>query len=319
MRRIGLITSGGDSPGMNAAIRAVVRKSIYHGLEPIGFRRGYAGLIANDMVQMNLGSVADIIQRGGTVLRTARSEEFLTPEGREKAVRNLRQAEIDGFIVIGGDGSFRGAMELQRMGINVVGVPASIDNDIPGTDYAIGFDTAVNTVLDAINKIRDTATSHERIFLIEVMGHRSGYIALNAGLAGGAETILIPELPFNLEEIMEKLHRGQARGKLHSIILVAEGAGDILEIGRKIREMSGMDTRATILGHIQRGGSPTATDRIIASQMAAMAVDLLMRGEAGKMVAYEAGRVVDRDLEYMLHARKSVDQSILELSNILAI
>ncbi|MDH7479222.1 MAG: 6-phosphofructokinase, partial [Syntrophomonadaceae bacterium] len=188
-----------------------------------------------------------------------------------------------------------------------------------GTEYAIGFDTAVNTVLDAINKIRDTATSHERVFIIGVMGHYSGYIALNAGLAGGAESILIPELPFDLDEIVEKLHRGAARGKLHSIILVAEGAGDALEIGRQIREMSGMDTRVTILGHIQRGGSPTATDRIIASQMAAQAVELLMRGESGKMVAYEAGRIIHRDLEQMLHAKKTIDEAILELAGILSI
>ena len=319
MRRIGLLTSGGDSPGMNAAIRAVVRKSIYHGLEPIGIKRGYAGLIAGDLMPMNLGSVADIIQRGGTILRTARSNEFLTPEGREQAIVNIRQAGLEGLVVIGGDGSFRGAIELHRAGVKVVGVPASIDNDIPGTEYAIGFDTAVNTVLDAINKIRDTATSHERVFIIGVMGHYSGYIALNAGLAGGAESILIPELPFDLDEIVEKLHRGAARGKLHSIILVAEGAGDALEIGRQIREMSGMDTRVTILGHIQRGGSPTATDRIIASQMAAQAVELLMRGESGKMVAYEAGRIIHRDLEQMLHAKKTIDEAILELAGILSI
>ncbi|NPV89453.1 MAG: 6-phosphofructokinase [Firmicutes bacterium] len=319
MKKIALLTSGGDSPGMNAAIRAVVRKSIYHGVEPVGIRRGYTGLIADDMFPMNLGSVADIIQRGGTILRTARSQEFMTVEGRQRAVANLRQREIDGLVVIGGDGSFRGAIDLHRMGVKVVGVPASIDNDIPGTDYAIGFDTAVNTVLDAINKIRDTATSHERIFLIEVMGHRTGFIAINAGLAGGAETILIPELSYDLDQIVEKLHRGQARGKLHSIILVAEGAGDILEIGRQIKEKSGMDTRATILGHIQRGGSPTATDRINASRLAALAVELLIEGETCKMTGFEAGRLTSRDLEYMLTAKKTLDQSILELSNILSI
>lgn len=319
MKRIALLTSGGDSPGMNAAIRAVVRKSIYHGLEPIGIRRGYSGLITDDMFTMNLGSVADIIQRGGTVLRTARCQEFLTEQGREHAVANLREREIDGLVVIGGDGSFRGAIDLHRMGVKVVGVPASIDNDIPGTDYAIGFDTAVNTVLDAINKIRDTATSHERIFLIEVMGHRTGFIAIHAGLAGGAETILIPELSYDIDQIVDKLHRGQARGKLHSIILVAEGAGDILEIGRQIREKSGMETRATILGHIQRGGSPTATDRVNASRLAALAVELLIEGESCKMTAFEAGRLISRDLEYMLTAKKTLDQSILELSNVLSI
>lgn len=319
MKRIALLTSGGDSPGMNAAIRAVVRKSIYHGLEPVGIRRGYSGLIADDMFTMNLGSVADIIQRGGTILRTARCQEFLTEEGRRHAVANLRQRKIDGLVVIGGDGSFRGAIDLHRIGVKVVGVPASIDNDIPGTDYAIGFDTAVNTVLDAVNKIRDTATSHERVFLIEVMGHRTGFIAINAGLAGGAETILIPELSYDLDQIVEKLHRGQARGKLHSIIIVAEGAGDILEIARQIKEKSGMDTRTIILGHIQRGGSPTATDRINASRLAALAVELLIEGESCRMAAFEAGRLINRDLEYMLDAKKTLDQSILELSNILSI
>jgi len=319
MQRIGLLTSGGDSPGMNAAIRAVVRKSIYHGLEPIGIRRGYAGLLAKEMSPMGLGSVADIIQRGGTVLRTARCREFLTEEGRQQAIANLQEAGIEGLIVIGGDGSFRGARELARRGVKVIGVPASIDNDIPGTDYAIGFDTAINTVLDAINKIRDTATSHERVFIIEVMGHRTGYIALSAGLAGGAESILIPELPFDLQEIVDKLHRGQARGKLHSIILVAEGAGDVMEIGRQIREMSGMDTRVTILGHIQRGGSPSAFDRILASRMAAMAVDLLIAGESNKMVGMVDGKLVAHDLETILEQRKEPDTSIMELANILAI
>jgi len=201
----------------------------------------------------------------------------------------------------------------------VIGVPASIDNDIPGSDYAIGFDTALNTVLDAINKIRDTATSHERVFIIEVMGHRSGYIALNAGLAGGAESVLMPELPFDLQEIVDKLHRGAARGKLHSIILVAEGSGDAMEIGRQIHKMSGMDTRVTILGHIQRGGGPSAFDRILASRMASLAVDLLVAGESGKFVSYEAGTLQGRDFEYMLSSKKELDQSMLELTNILAI
>lgn len=319
MQRIGLLTSGGDSPGMNAAIRAIVRKSIYHGLEPIGIRRGYAGLLAKEMSPMGLGSVADIIQRGGTILRTARCREFLTEEGRQQAVANLQEAGIEGLIVIGGDGSFRGARELARRGVKVIGVPASIDNDIPGTDYAIGFDTAINTVLDAINKIRDTATSHERVFIIEVMGHRTGYIALSAGLAGGAESILIPELPFDLQEIVDKLHRGQARGKLHSIILVAEGAGDVMEIGRQIREMSGMDTRVTILGHIQRGGSPSAFDRILASRMAAMAVDLLRAGESNKMVGMVDGKLVAHDLETILEQHKEPDTGIMELAEILAI
>jgi 6-phosphofructokinase 1 len=304
---------------MNAAIRAVVRKSIYHGLEPIGIRRGFTGLIANEMVLMELGSVADIIQRGGTILRTARSKEFMTPEGREIAIENLRKSQIDGLVVLGGDGSFRGALKIAEAGINVIGIPASIDNDVPCTEYSIGFDTAVNTVLDAINKIRDTATSHERIFIIEVMGHRSGYIALEAGLAGGAESILLPEISYDLEEIVTKLRRGQARGKLHSILVVAEGAVNAIELGNQIQERAKMDTRVTILGHIQRGGSPTAMDRVLASRMAAHAVDLLIQGKSRKMVGIKAGEVRSWDLDSISICTKTPDKDLIELANILAI
>jgi 6-phosphofructokinase 1 len=319
LRRIGVLTSGGDAPGMNAAIRAVVRKSIYHGVEPMGIRRGFSGLIANEIIPLGLGSVADIIHRGGTILRTARSAEFMTPEGPPIAVENLQTAGIDGVVILGGDGSFRGALKLAELGIKVVGVPASIDNDIPCTDYSIGFDTAVNTVIDAINKIRDTATSHERIFIIEVMGHRSGYIALDAGLAGGAESILIPEVPYDLEEIAAKLRRGQARGKLHSILVVAEGAVNVFELGNQIREMTEMDTRVTILGHIQRGGPPTAMDRLLASRMAAHAVDLLRQGDTRKMVGMKAGQIETWDLDSILHSRKQPNRDIMELASILAI
>ncbi|NLK51313.1 MAG: 6-phosphofructokinase [Syntrophomonadaceae bacterium] len=319
MRRIGVLTSGGDAPGMNAAIRAVVRKSIYHGLEPVGIRRGFTGLIAKEMVPMGLGSVADIIHRGGTILRTARCPEFMTLEGLKKAVNNLQEAKIEDLIVLGGDGSFHGALKLANEGIRVIGVPASIDNDIPCTDYSIGFDTAVNTVLDAINKIRDTATSHERVFIIEVMGRRSGHIALEAGLAAGAESILIPEVPYDLEDIVTKLCRGQARGKLHSILVVAEGAVNALELGDRIQETSQMDTRVTILGHIQRGGSPTAVDRIRASQLAAYAVDLLRQGESHKMVGIQAGKIQSWDMAYVFTQKKRPDKKMMELANILAI
>ncbi|NPV27569.1 MAG: 6-phosphofructokinase [Firmicutes bacterium] len=319
MHRIGLLTSGGDAPGMNAAIRAVVRKSIYHGLEPVGIRHGYAGLIAREFVEMNLGSVADIIHRGGTILQTARCEEFKTKEGREIAVNNLREVGIDGLVVIGGDGSFRGAAELAKMGVPVIGVPASIDNDIPGTDYAIGFDTAINTVVDAINKIRDTATSHERIFVIEVMGHRSGFIALSAGLAGGAETILIPEIQVDLDEVVAKLRRGQARGKLHSIIVVAEGYTSAIDLSKQLQARIGMEIRVTILGHIQRGGTPTAQDRIIASLLGAKSIDLLLAGETRKMVGMVAGEVVSCDIDAALSQEKKVNLMMCELANILAI
>jgi 6-phosphofructokinase 1 len=317
--RIGVLTSGGDAPGMNAGIRAVVRKSIYHGVEPYGIRRGFTGLIYNEMFPMELGSVADIIQRGGTTLRTSRSAEFMTPEGRGVALQNLRYRQIDGLVILGGDGSFRGGLELAKAGVPVIGVPSSIDNDIPCTEYAIGFDTAVNTALEAINKIRDTATSHERIFIIEVMGHSTGYIALEAGLAGGAESILLPEIPYDIDDIVKKLRRGQSRGKLHSILVVAEGAANAIELGNQLKELTNADVRVTILGHIQRGGSPTATDRVMASRMCAYAVDLLLKGETRRMVGIEGGKLTSWDLEVVYSAKKALNEEIIELANVLAI
>ncbi|KUK36538.1 MAG: 6-phosphofructokinase, partial [Thermacetogenium phaeum] len=278
VNRIGMLTSGGDAPGMNAAIRAVVRKSIYHGLEVVGIKRGFDGLLKKEFVKLQLGSVADIIHRGGTILHTARSEEFKTEEGQRKGVNNLRDGGIDGLVVIGGDGSFKGALALAKLGVPVIGVPATIDNDVGGTDLTIGFDTAVNNVVDAINKIRDTATSHERIFIIEVMGRHAGHIALYAGLSGGAESILVPEIPVDIDEVIFKLQRGINRGKLHSIIIVAEGAASGLAIGEEIKKRMGQETRVTILGHLQRGGTPTALDRMLASCMGAKAVDLLLEG-----------------------------------------
>jgi len=320
LKRIGVLTSGGDAPGMNAAIRAVVRKAVFSGLEVIGIQRGYSGLINGEFREMNLGSVADIIHRGGTILRTARSESFRTAEGRKKAAANLRASGIEGLVIIGGDGSFRGARCLSdEHGVRFVGVPGTIDNDIPCTDYCIGFDTAVNNVVDAINKIRDTATSHERTYVIEVMGRNSGHIALEAGLAGGAESILIPEIEVNMDEVIEKLWRGHNRGKLHSIIIVAEGAGSGLEIGRLIKEKTGFDTKVTILGHIQRGGTPTAFDRTIASRLGALAVDLLMAGRDRRMVGVISGNLQDFDIDYALSQEKTVNRSMYELASILAI
>jgi len=320
LERIGVLTSGGDAPGMNPAVRAVVRKAIYHGLEVIGIQRGYSGLINGEFREMNLSSVADIIYRGGTMLRTARSERFRTPQGRQAAAEKLRGTGIEGLVVIGGDGSFRGAKVLSdEHGINFIGVPGTIDNDIPCTDYCIGFDTAVNNVVDAINKIRDTATSHERTYIVEVMGRNSGHIALQAGLAGGAESILVPEMTTDLDDVIEKLLRGHQRGKLHSIIVVAEGAASGLEIGRLIKEKTGFDTKVTILGHIQRGGMPTAFDRTIASRMGAMAVDLLMEGKNRRMVGVVSGELKDFDIDYALSQEKTIDRSIYELASILAI
>lgn len=319
MKTIGVLTSGGDAPGMNAAIRAVVRKGIYHGLEIVGIMRGFQGLMAGEMRPMRLGSVADIIHRGGTVLHTARCDEFLCAKGKAKAINQLKNENIDGLVVIGGDGSFRGASELQKLGMPVVCVPGTIDNDIACTDATIGWDTAVNTVVDAINKIRDTATSHERIFLIEVMGRDRGEIALMAGIAGGAESILIPELKPDLEAVASKIKRGAGRGKLHSIILVAEGAGNVVEIGKRITKLTGLETRYAILGHIQRGGTPTAFDRALASRVGARAVDLLTEGKAGKMVGIQSNKIVDFDLDFVLQQRKSIDIDLLNLAGILAI
>ncbi len=320
MQRIGVLTSGGDSSGMNAAIRAIVRKAIYHGIEVLGIRRGYTGFIEADLFPMDLGSVADIIHRGGTILRTARSEAFTTPAGRKKAYENVKRFNLQGLVVIGGDGSFRGAEIFhQEFDLPIIGVPGTIDNDISGTDYSIGFDTAVNTVVDAINKIRDTATSHERTFIIEVMGRESGCIALYAGLASGAETILVPEIPLTIDDVCERLKRGQKRGKLHSIIIVAEGAASGLQIGNQIKEKSGFDTKVTILGHIQRGGTPTAFDRILASRLGAKAVELLMHGENLAMVGMVSGNIISTGLKEVLQHKKTIPMELYELTDTLSI
>ena len=318
-KKIAILTSGGDAPGMNAAIRAVVRTAIYHELEVVGVRRGYAGLINGDYQQMNLGSVADIIQRGGTILQTSRSKEFETEKGRRKALEKLRQIGVTGLVAIGGEGTFRGAWELAEMGLSVIGVPGTIDNDVLGTELSIGFDTVINTVVESINKIRDTATSHERVFVIEVMGRNSGKIALAAGLAGGAESILLPELPLDLPGVVANLKRGLARGKRHSIIIVAEGVGDCNEITRRIQEESGLETRLSILGYIQRGGTPTAQDRILASRMGAKAVELLLAGQSGMMTATQKGKIVPVSLQEAFVPGNDLNMNDYELAGILAI
>ncbi|SHK03382.1 6-phosphofructokinase, partial [Caminicella sporogenes DSM 14501] len=264
MKTIGVLTSGGDAPGMNAAIRAVVRTAIYNGIKVMGIDRGYNGLINGNIKEMDLSSVGDIIHRGGTVLRTARCEEFKTEEGRQKALTVLKVFGIEGLVVIGGDGSFQGAQKLSHAGIKTIGIPGTIDNDLAYTDYTIGFDTALNTVLDSVSKIRDTSASHGRANIIEVMGRHCGDIALYSGLAGGAESIIVPEEDFDIDSICKKLIQGKNRGKLHSIIMLAEGIGNAFELGKEIEEKTGIETRVTILGHVQRGGSPTAFDRILA-------------------------------------------------------
>lgn len=318
-RHIAFLTSGGDAPGMNAAIRAVVRTSIYHGARITGIASGFKGLLAGEFKSLDLGSVADIIHRGGTILRTARSPEFMTDTGQKKAVQRLRAYGIDGLIVIGGEGSLHGALALEEKGVATIGVPATIDNDVAATDYTIGFDTAVNTALEAINKIRDTATSHGRVFLIEVMGRHSGEIALASGLAGGAETILVPGEKIDLQAIIDKIYQGRRRGKLHNIIIVAEGAGSALELADTIKLKTGIETRVTILGHIQRGGTPTAFDRILASRMGAKAVEALVDGQRSKMTAIAGQEIKLVSLHEALNKPRELNREIYELAGVLSI
>ncbi|MGF9963467.1 6-phosphofructokinase [Bacillus rhizoplanae] len=319
MKRIGVLTSGGDSPGMNAAIRAVVRKAMYHDLEVYGIYHGYAGLISGHIEKLELGSVGDIIHRGGTKLYTARCPEFKELEGQLKGIEQLKKFGIEGLVVIGGDGSYQGAKKLTEHGFPCVGVPGTIDNDIPGTDFTIGFDTALNTVIDAIDKIRDTATSHERTYVIEVMGRHAGDIALWAGLADGAETILIPEADYEMDDVIARLQRGSERGKKHSIIVVAEGVGSAIEIGKQIEEATQFDTRVTVLGHVQRGGSPSAMDRVLASRLGARAVELLLEGKGGRCVGIQNNQLVDHDIIEALAQKHQLDLDVYQLSKELSI
>lgn len=321
MKRIGVYASGGDAPGMNAAIRAVVRTAIVKNLEIVGFVGGYTGMINNNGSLLDLRSVANIIQRGGSILKAGRSPEFMNAEGRKKAVENIRSHNIDGMVCIGGDGSFTGATTLwQEHKIPIVGIPGTIDNDIYGSDNTIGFDTAVNTALDAIDRIRDTAASHDRLFIVEVMGRDSGFIAIAAGLAGGAEDIFIPEQPFNLDKTIEIVKRGMARGKSSSILVTAEGQkpGRAYDLAEAFRKKSGLDSKVCILGHIQRGGTPTASDRILASRMGATAVQLLINGSCDVMVGTQGENLIVLDLGEVLKKKKHVDQQLIELAQILS-
>lgn len=318
MHRLAVLTSGGDASGMNAAIRAVVRTAIYMDMEVYGVRQGFAGLIEDNLVQMNAGSVADIIQRGGTILQTSRSDHFKTLEGRQKATRNLINRGIENLVVIGGEGSLRGAYHISRLGINVIGIPATIDNDIVFT-RSIGFDTAVNTVLDAINRIRDTASSHGRNFIIEVMGRDCGEVALAAGVAGGAESILIPEIETDINAVIDKINQGSKRGKLHSIIIVAEGVYPPLELRDIIEKRTGHDTRITILGHTQRGGSPTAQDRILASCMGKAAVELIASPKHNQMVASDGKHIFSIPLQEVINGAKTLDLEMFEIARMLSI
>ncbi|EKN65077.1 6-phosphofructokinase [Neobacillus bataviensis LMG 21833] len=319
MKKIGVLTSGGDSPGMNPAIRAVVRKAIFHNVEVYGIYGGYSGLISGKIKKLELGSVGDIIHRGGTMLQSARCPEFKEKEVQLKGIEQLKAHGIEGLVVIGGDGSYRGAKALTELGFPCVGVPGTIDNDIPGTEQTIGFDTALNTVIDAIDKIRDTATSHERTFVIEVMGRDAGDIALWAGLAGGAETILIPEENYDMNEVADRLRSGQERGKKHSIIVVAEGVCSGYEVARKLQEETKMDTRVSVLGHMQRGGSPTAADRVLASRLGARAVEILIEGKGGRAVGIEKNKLVDYDIIEILDKKHTFDLDLYNLSKELSI
>ncbi|SFQ14877.1 6-phosphofructokinase [Caldicoprobacter faecalis] len=319
MKTIGVLTSGGDAPGMNAAIRAVVRTAIYNKVRVLGIKRGFNGLIRGEIEEMDVASVGEIIHRGGTILHTARCEEFKTEEGLKKAYNIIKIFGIDGIIVIGGDGSFRGARDLSKFGVPVVGIPGTIDNDIACTDFTIGFDTAVNTVLDALNKIRDTVTSHERVNIIEVMGRNAGDIALYAGLSGGAEDIIVPEIPFNVDNVCRILIEGKNRGKVSYILIVAEGTKNSFQLAKEVEEKTGLEVRVTVLGHIQRGGSPTAADRILASRMGAHAVKLLLSGKSNRVVAIRGSQIVDYDIDEALSMKKEFDHEMYELAKILSI
>ena len=316
---IGVLTSGGDAPGMNAAIRAVVRSALAHGKKVKGIRRGYAGLIANDIVDMDGYSVSDIIQRGGTILATARCPEMYTEEGVSQAVANCNKSGIEGLVVIGGDGSFRGALELSAHGINVIGIPGTIDLDISCTDYTIGFDTAVNTAMEAIDKIRDTSTSHQRCSIIEVMGRNAGYIALWCGLANGAEDILLPEIyDYDEQKLVDHIIANRKRGKKHHIIINAEGIGHSMGMAQRIEMATGLETRATILGHMQRGGSPTCKDRVYATTMGCYAVDILCEGKSNRVVCYKDGEYKDFDIEEALGMEKIISEYQIEITRQLA-
>ena len=316
IQTIGVLTSGGDAPGMNAAIRAVVRQAISKGKKVKGIRRGYTGLLAEDIVDMEAKDVSDIIQRGGTILQTARCPEFRTEEGQKLGAEMCRKHGIEGIIVIGGDGSFRGAQKLAAQGINTIGIPGTIDLDISCTDYTIGFDTAVNTAMEAIDKIRDTASSHERCSIIEVMGRTAGHIALWCGISNGSEYVLIPERAEenDEEEIIKKILSKRRIGKKHHIIVNAEGVGHSHEMAKRIEAATGIETRATVIGHIQRGGNPSCRDRVYASAMGARAVDLLLKGQTNRVVAYKNGEFTDFDIDYALQMTKDIDEHLYSMT-----
>ena len=315
MNTIGVLTSGGDAPGMNAAVRAVVRTAIAMGMKVKGIRRGYNGLIEGDIIDLDVRSVSDIIHRGGTVLYTARSPRFKTEEGMKEAIDNCKKHGIEGIVVIGGDGSYRGARDLSLRGIPCVGVPGTIDNDISSTEYTIGFDTAMNTAMEMVDKIRDTAQSHDRCSVVEVMGRRAGYLALQTGIAVGATAVLVPEVEFKIEDVVEKIKATQKTGKKHFIIVVAEGVGGVEEIAKKIEEETGVESRATVLGHVQRGGNPTVRDRVMATEMGYAAVKLLKDGIGNRVIGWKKGEIVNYDIYEALNMKKPFDDEMYEIAH----
>lgn len=319
MKTIGVLTSGGDAPGMNAAIRGVIRTGVFNNIRMMGIRQGFNGLITGDIDDMDISSVSDIIQRGGTILRTARCDEFKTEEGQRKALNVLDVFNIDGLIVLGGDGTFKGAKVLADKGIPTIGIPCTIDNDLGYTDYTIGFYTAVETVVDAISKIRDTSYSHGRSNIVEVMGRHCGDIALYSGLAGGVESIIIPEVPFDIDEICKKQLQGKNRGKLHNIIVLAEGVGNAYDVAKQIYEKTGIETRVTVLGHIQRGGTPVPFDRILASEMGKIAVELLLENKAGRALGVKCNDIFDMDISEALAVKKQFDINRYNTAKVLSI
>ena len=319
-KSIAVLTSGGDAPGMNAAVRAVVRTGLNFGMKVYGVMRGYNGLLTGDLKEMNMRSVSDIMQHGGTALYTARSPEFNTPAGVEKAANMCREKGIEGVVVIGGDGSFRGARDLTNAGINCIGVPGTIDNDIACTDYTIGYDTALNTAMEMIDRIRDTTESHDRCSVVEVMGRNAGYIALNTGIAVGALVTLIPEVPYDLErDVIAKMKATQKTGKQHFIIIIAEGVGHAQDRANESQSRTGIDSRATVLGHVQRGGSPTLRDRVTASRMGYHAVELLRKGIYNRVVATKAESIVDYDISVALSMYKTIDTTLLDIGSTISI
>ncbi|MCI9455658.1 MAG: 6-phosphofructokinase [Oscillospiraceae bacterium] len=320
VKTIGILSSGGDAPGMNAAIRAVVRTAINRGLHVMGIRRGYNGLLSGDMFEMNLRSVSDILHRGGTVLYTARCPEFMKEEGVNKGRDMCLEMGIDGLVVIGGDGSFRGARDLSLKGIPCIGVTGTIDNDISSSQYTVGFDTALNTVVDMVDRLRDTSQSHDRCTVVEVMGRRCGDIALHAGIACGATCILVPEIPYDLDrDVVSRISRSTRTGKQHFIIMVAEGIGGVEEMAKYIQSKTGVETRATILGHVQRGGSPSARDRVVASEMGHHAVELLQQGIGNRVVVYRDNKIVDLDILEALNMKRVFDEKLYSIANEISI